>query len=184
MAAQQFLPGLPDRALHHGRYHTSRSRHENTRCGDAFFSPKSEIEVSVPKQAPSKPKQSKLRTTRSLVTASGHQLYGSGRNRDRFGVQGDSHDISYLNFRFFRSCSTVGLVFKQFSSSQALINNFELQYCNRPIGNRCAVRSINEALGSVTNERLPCFLNGLARLSPYNIQTRRKLKCPLKTGWR
>ena len=54
MAAQQFLPGLPDRALRHGRYHTSRSRHENTRCGDAFFSPKSEIEVSVPKQAQAK----------------------------------------------------------------------------------------------------------------------------------
>ncbi len=91
MAAQQFLPGLPDRALHHGRYHTSRSRHENTRCGDAFFSPKSEIEVSVPKQAKQAGTQaswhpSKLRTTRSLVTASGHQLYGSGRNRDRFGV--------------------------------------------------------------------------------------------------
>ena len=69
------------------------------------------------------------------------------------------------------------------SSLQSLFDS-DLEYRNSPVGKRFVVQSVNQALGSVANENLPCRLDGLARLNPYNIQTRRELKCPLKTGWR
>ena len=110
----------------------------------------------------------------------------AGYNSDRFAIQRNSHGITYLKFRSSHSRATMGLVLevrKAISSGQTLID-FDLQYSNSPVGNRCTVQSVNDALGSVTNERLPCFLNGLACLNPKNIQTGRKPEYPLKTGWR
>ena len=100
----------------------------------------------------------------------------AGSNRNRLGVQGNSHDIGYLNARFSRS--SVGVLFKPrraLSPGQSLFD-FDLEYCNGSIGNRCAVQSINQAFGSVTNQLLPCFFSGLAGLSLYNIQTGWNLK--------
>src|SRR5689334_14923305 len=107
-------------------------------------------------------------------------------NSDRFAIPGNCYEITYLNFRFSNSRSTVGLILelrRAFASGEALID-FDLEYCNSPIGNCSAVQSVNDALGSVTNERLLCFLNSLPRLNAYNIVTGWKPKCPLKTGWR